>query len=64
VATLELHIVVKGDQKILDFLEMFVNTGAVAFEKMYPVEFEIAGGLTEKDEAHGEENSEGVPDGE
>jgi len=61
---LELHLVIKGEDKsqlerIRKYIAEYIELGA---EEEPEVTFEIAGGL-EKDEAHGEENSEGLPNG-
>ena len=62
-ATLELHIVLRGKAHYLKMMEHYIREYTVKMGEIVNAEFEIAGGLIEKDEAHGEENSEGVPNG-
>ena len=59
-ATLELHIVIKGRAAILEAMEGHIREyiAEVRF-----VEHEIAGGLVEKEGCDGEEKTDGVSDG-
>lgn len=61
---LELHIVVIGDTLFLKMIERSIREYITRMSETVSVEYEIAGGLVEEDEDHGEENSESLPNGE